>query len=60
MSSFISDGHFVGCPGRRIRPDRASADPISTMRRRDECALDCRIRAAVQTDDIKEEWARDL
>eukprot|EP00959_Pyramimonas_sp_CCMP1952_P081728 1707280-Pyramimonas_sp.AAC.1 len=30
------------------------------MRRRDEYALDCRIRAAVQTDDIIEEWARHL
>eukprot|EP00959_Pyramimonas_sp_CCMP1952_P445462 9326688-Pyramimonas_sp.AAC.1 len=60
MSSLISDGHFVGYPGRRIRPDRESTDPIDMMRRRDEYALDCRIRAAVQTDDMIEEWARHL
>eukprot|EP00959_Pyramimonas_sp_CCMP1952_P297823 6230184-Pyramimonas_sp.AAC.1 len=30
------------------------------MRRKDESALDCRIRAAVQTDDIIKEWARNV
>eukprot|EP00959_Pyramimonas_sp_CCMP1952_P453470 9468293-Pyramimonas_sp.AAC.1 len=58
MSSSVSYGHFVGYPGRRIRPDRESTDPLDMMRRRDEYALDCRICAAVQTDDIVEEWAR--
>eukprot|EP00959_Pyramimonas_sp_CCMP1952_P183993 3847073-Pyramimonas_sp.AAC.1 len=57
ISSFISEGHFIGYPGRIIRPDVASAENISTKRRTDEYALDCRIRAAVQTDDIIEKWA---
>eukprot|EP00959_Pyramimonas_sp_CCMP1952_P404993 8487918-Pyramimonas_sp.AAC.1 len=57
MGSFISDGHFVGYPGRIIRPARENADPVYLRRRRDESALDCRIRAAVQTGDLIEEWA---
>eukprot|EP00959_Pyramimonas_sp_CCMP1952_P243317 5085984-Pyramimonas_sp.AAC.1 len=60
MSSFISDGHFIGYPGRIIRPARENTDPVYLKRRRDEFALDCRIRAAVQTDDLIEEWARNL
>ena len=60
MSSFISEGRFIGYPGRVIRPDGASADLIAKMRRKDEYVLDSRIRAAVQTDDIIEEWARNL
>eukprot|EP00959_Pyramimonas_sp_CCMP1952_P276624 5782154-Pyramimonas_sp.AAC.1 len=46
MSSFISDGHFAGYPGRIIRAARGGADPDYLRRRRDECALDDRIRAA--------------
>eukprot|EP00959_Pyramimonas_sp_CCMP1952_P151960 3179360-Pyramimonas_sp.AAC.1 len=46
MGSFISEGYYIGYPGRVIRPDEASADPVAKMRRKDECALDCRIRAA--------------
>eukprot|EP00959_Pyramimonas_sp_CCMP1952_P173750 3630490-Pyramimonas_sp.AAC.1 len=60
MSSFISEGHFIGYPGRIIRFDGASTDLVATMRRKDEYALYCRIRAAVQTGDIIEEWARNL
>eukprot|EP00959_Pyramimonas_sp_CCMP1952_P276117 5771567-Pyramimonas_sp.AAC.1 len=46
MSSFISDGYFVGYPGRIIRAARGNAYPVYLRRRRDEYALDCRIRAA--------------
>eukprot|EP00959_Pyramimonas_sp_CCMP1952_P019935 421041-Pyramimonas_sp.AAC.1 len=35
----------------------ARADNIASKRRTDEHALDCRICAAVQTDDIIEKWA---
>eukprot|EP00959_Pyramimonas_sp_CCMP1952_P251958 5264583-Pyramimonas_sp.AAC.1 len=54
MSSFISDGYFVGYPGQINCPDRERTGPVDLMRRRDEYALDCRIRAAVQTDNIIE------
>eukprot|EP00959_Pyramimonas_sp_CCMP1952_P118662 2480530-Pyramimonas_sp.AAC.1 len=60
MGSFISEGYYIGYPGRIIRPDKANTDPVAKMRRKDEYALDCLIRAAVQTDDIIEEWARNL
>eukprot|EP00959_Pyramimonas_sp_CCMP1952_P283651 5929356-Pyramimonas_sp.AAC.1 len=51
MSSFISDGHFVGYPGRIIRAARGSTDNVHFRRRRDDYALDCRIRTAVQGSD---------
>eukprot|EP00959_Pyramimonas_sp_CCMP1952_P216005 4518078-Pyramimonas_sp.AAC.1 len=57
VSSFISDGYFVGYPGRIIRSVRGGTDNVHFRRRRDESALDCRIRAAVQTGDLIEEWA---
>eukprot|EP00959_Pyramimonas_sp_CCMP1952_P395084 8277783-Pyramimonas_sp.AAC.1 len=50
MSSFISDGRFVGCLGRIIRPAKENADTVYLRRRRDEYALD----------DLIEEWARNL
>jgi hypothetical protein len=60
VSSFISDGHLVDYPGRTIRAAGGSTDDDHYKRRRDAYALDCRIRAAVQTDDLIEEWARNL
>eukprot|EP00959_Pyramimonas_sp_CCMP1952_P025235 529219-Pyramimonas_sp.AAC.1 len=54
MSSFISDGYFVGYPGRIIRAAGGGADNVHFRRRRDEYALDCRIRTAVQTGDLIE------
>eukprot|EP00959_Pyramimonas_sp_CCMP1952_P300455 6284325-Pyramimonas_sp.AAC.1 len=38
----------------------ACTDNIASKRRTDEYALDCRIRAAVQTDDILETWAHNM
>eukprot|EP00959_Pyramimonas_sp_CCMP1952_P121735 2545263-Pyramimonas_sp.AAC.1 len=35
-----------------------STDEVESKRRTDAYALDCRIRAAVKTDDIIETWAR--
>eukprot|EP00959_Pyramimonas_sp_CCMP1952_P440948 9231563-Pyramimonas_sp.AAC.1 len=46
MSSFISEGYYIGYPGRIIRPDKASTDPATKLRRKDEYALECRVRAA--------------
>eukprot|EP00959_Pyramimonas_sp_CCMP1952_P034218 717138-Pyramimonas_sp.AAC.1 len=57
MSSFISDGHFVDYPGRTIRAAGGGADDDQYKRRRDAYALDCRIRAAIQTGGLIEEWA---
>eukprot|EP00959_Pyramimonas_sp_CCMP1952_P426617 8935077-Pyramimonas_sp.AAC.1 len=38
----------------------ASTENIASKRRTDENALDCRVRAAVQTDDIIEKWAHKM
>eukprot|EP00959_Pyramimonas_sp_CCMP1952_P388029 8131509-Pyramimonas_sp.AAC.1 len=38
----------------------ASTENIASKRRTDEYALDCRIRAAVQTDDVIVKWAHKM
>eukprot|EP00959_Pyramimonas_sp_CCMP1952_P121542 2541461-Pyramimonas_sp.AAC.1 len=62
ISYCMSENHFIGFPGRIIRPDMVSTKEIGSKKRTDECALalDCRIRAVVKTDDIVERWAHKM
>eukprot|EP00959_Pyramimonas_sp_CCMP1952_P095631 1998919-Pyramimonas_sp.AAC.1 len=60
ISYFISEDHFIGYPGRISRPEMMSTDQIESKKRTDAYALDCRIRAAVQTGDIIEKWAHKM
>eukprot|EP00959_Pyramimonas_sp_CCMP1952_P142410 2981449-Pyramimonas_sp.AAC.1 len=46
ISYSISEDHFIGYPGRIIRPEMVSTNEIDSKKRTDEYALDCRIRAA--------------
>eukprot|EP00959_Pyramimonas_sp_CCMP1952_P043712 913621-Pyramimonas_sp.AAC.1 len=60
ISCFIAEGHYIACPTHGLYARDAAAGYDTDKRRTDAWALDCRIRAAVETEDLIEAWARDL
>eukprot|EP00959_Pyramimonas_sp_CCMP1952_P263692 5514612-Pyramimonas_sp.AAC.1 len=60
ISCFIAEGHCIAYPGSNFLALCAGVDYDHDKRQKDAHALDCRIRAAIETDDLIEEWARDL
>eukprot|EP00959_Pyramimonas_sp_CCMP1952_P406955 8529196-Pyramimonas_sp.AAC.1 len=51
---------YIACPSEGFLTRDTDAGYDNDKCLTDVCALDCRIRAAVETDDLIEAWARDI
>eukprot|EP00959_Pyramimonas_sp_CCMP1952_P419868 8794572-Pyramimonas_sp.AAC.2 len=59
-SCFLAEGYYIAYPTHGLYTRDKAEGRDTDQRRTDAHALDRRIRAAVETDDLIEAWARDL
>eukprot|EP00959_Pyramimonas_sp_CCMP1952_P165198 3452843-Pyramimonas_sp.AAC.1 len=60
INCFIAEGYYIAHPSAIFLARGTDVEYADDKRLTDSYALDCRIRAAIETYDLIEEWAHDL